>query len=249
MALQIYNAGIKTNTKYLTPELAYFLGGIYAANESVSSNGKLYWAAPVRYNPQYSTQAQTTEHYDHVCVIGSKVGGYTIMKDNIKGTSFDSGKNRLPGFSTFFESTSLTDLCIEIPNLKAALLSSDNDIKKAFILGVIDGRGTPDISIQKGLIRYLALDCPNNDIGSFLFDVFKSYGLLCNYNTARERLEGGNPRKSQLRIKNVEDYMRGIGYISPAKFDHMKSVYISKYGSSNVTDGSSFLSGLKYLSR
>lgn len=60
MALQIYNAGIKTSTKYLTPELAYFLGGIYAADESVTANGKHYWAAPVRYNPQYSTQAQTT---------------------------------------------------------------------------------------------------------------------------------------------------------------------------------------------
>ena len=63
MALQIYNAGIKTNTKYLTPELAYFLGGIYAANESVIANGKRYWAAPVRYNPQYSTQTQTTEQF------------------------------------------------------------------------------------------------------------------------------------------------------------------------------------------
>ena len=43
--------------------------------------------------------------------------------------------------------------------------------------------------------------------------------------------------------------MRGIGYISPAKIEHMKSVYMSKYGSANVADGSSFLSGLKYLSR
>lgn len=249
MALQIYDAGIKTNTKYLTPELAYFLGGIYAANESVIANGKRYWAAPVRYNPQYSTQTQTTEHFDNVCVISSKVDGYTVMKDNIKGTPLDSGKNRLPGFSTFFESTGLTDLNTEISNLKTTLLASDDDVKKAFILGVIDGRGTPDISIQKGLIRYLALDCPNDDIGSFLFDVFKSYGLLCNYNTARDRLEGGNPRKPQLRIKNVEDYMRGIGYISPAKIEHMKSVYMSKYGSANVADGSSFLSGLKYLSR
>lgn len=249
MALQIYNAGIKTSTKYLTKELAYFLGGIYAANEGVFSKGKLYWAAPVRYNPQYSTQAQTTEHYDQVCLISSKVGGYTVMKDNIKGTPLDSGKNRLPGFSTFFESTGLTDLCTEIPNLKTVLFSSDDVVKKAFILGAIDGRGTPDISIQKGLIRYLSLDCPNDDIGSFLLDVFKSYGLLCNYNTARERLEGGDPRKHQLRIKNVEDYMRRIGYISPAKIDHMKSVYISKFDSANIMDGSSFLSGLKYLSR
>lgn len=249
MALQIYNAGIKTNTKYLTPELAYFLGGIYAANESVIANGKRYWAAPVRYNPQYSTQTQTTEHFDNVCVISSKADGYTVMKDNIKGTPLDSGKNRLPGFSTFFEATSLIDLVTEIPNLKTVLLSSDNNVKKAFVLGVIDGRGTPDISISKGIIRYLSLDCPNDDIGGFLHEAFKSIGLLCNYNTARDRLEGGAPRKAQLRIKNVEDYMRRIGYISPAKFNNMKAVYMSKYGSAHESSGSAFMSGLKYLTR
>ena len=77
----------------------------------------------------------------------------------------------------------------------------------------------------------------------------KSIGLLCNYNTARDRLEGGAPRKAQLRIKNVEDYMRRIGYISPAKFNNMKAVYMSKYGSAHESSGSAFMSGLKYLTR
>ena len=245
----IYDAGIKTGTKYLTTEVAYFLGGIYAANEKVNSDSKLYWAAPVRYNPQYSTTAQTAEHFDYVSVISSKVYGYTVMKDNIKGTTLDSGKNRLPGFSTFFESTGLTDLSAEIPVLKPILISSPVEVKKAFILGVIDGRGTPDISIPKGIIRYLSLDCPNNDIGDFLNDIFINYGLLCNYNTARDRLEGGNPRKPQLRIKDVEVYMKKIGYISPAKFGKMRDVFNAKFGSATVVSGSAFFAGLNYLTR
>ena len=193
MELQIYNAGIETKTKYLTKELAYFLGGIYAADEKVVSKGKLYWSAPVRYNFHYSTLKQTTEHFDYVCQISTKVNGYTVMSDNIKDTSLDSGKNRLPGL----------------------------------------------------------LDCPNDDIGSFLVEIFDSFGLKCNYNTARDRLEGGNPRKNQLRIKseNVEYYMKNIGYISPAKYQNMKSVYKSKYGSANEINGSSLLPGLKYLTR
>ena len=37
---QVYNAGIDTGTNYLTKEVAYFLGGIYAADEKVTSRGK-----------------------------------------------------------------------------------------------------------------------------------------------------------------------------------------------------------------
>ena len=134
MALQIYDAGIKTNTKYLTPELAYFLGGIYAADESVPTEDKLYWAAPVRHNSKYATSTQITEHFDFVSEISGKVGGYIQMKESIIGTALDSGKNKtLLGFSTFFESTGLTDLCAEIPNLKTVLFNSDQDVKTAFI--------------------------------------------------------------------------------------------------------------------
>ena len=122
-------------------------------------------------------------------------------------------------------------------------------MKKAFILGVIDGRGTPDVNVANGTIRYLSLDCPNNDIGDFLDEVFDDYGLECNYNTARDRLEGGKPRKPQLRVKDVEKYMRMVGYISPAKFKKMADTYDAKYGHHTVVDGSAFLPGLKYLTR
>lgn len=243
----VYDAKINTGTKYLTEEVAYFLGGIYAADEKVFSNGKIYWAAPVRYNPTYSTTTETVEHFDFVNIISSRVNGYTVMKDNIKGTSLDSGKNRLPGFSTFFESTGLTDLLAEIPNLKTALFSASNAVQKAFIIGAIDGRGTPDASIEKRVIRYISLDCPNDYIGSFLSEVMMNYGLDINYNTARERLEGGAPRKPQLRIKNVEYYMEHLGYISPTKIRKLKQIYDAKFGDSTIIDGTSFLVGLKYL--
>lgn len=245
----IYDAKIKTGTRYLTKEVAYFLGGIYAADECVNSNNKIYWAAPVRYNPQYSNSMQTTEHFNKVSVISSSVQGYTVMRDNIKGTSLDSGKNRLPGFSTFFESTGLTNLNSEIPELKTALLSSPKEVKKAFILGVIDGRGTPDVNVQRGIIRYISLDCPTDYIGEFLLEIFEDYGLECNYNTARDRLEGGAPRKPQLRIRNVEFYLKDIGYISPAKFKKMEDTYNAKYGSSRTIVAQNFFSGLKYLER
>jgi hypothetical protein len=111
----------------------------------------------------------------------------------------------------------------------------------------MDGRGTPDVSEAKGIIRYLSLDCPSDDIGRFLEEIFVNYGLIVNYNTARDRLEGGNPRKPQLRIKNVEFYMENIGYISPAKLRKLKNVYDMKFGHATVFDGSSFLPGLKYL--
>lgn len=244
---QVYNAGIDTGTNYLTKEVAYFLGGIYAADEKVTSRGKTYWAAPVRYNPNYSTQSETAEHFDFVTTISARVKGYTVMKDNIKGTALDSGKNRLPGFSTFFESTGLTDLLAEIPNLKNALFLSEREVKKAFIVGVIDGRGTPDASVDKQVIRYLSLDCPNNDIGSFLSDVMINYGLDVNYNTAQDRLEGGNPRKPQLRIKDVVYYMEHIGYISPAKLRKLGDVYRAKYGRATITRDDAFLPGLKYM--
>ena len=54
------------------------------------------------------------------------------------------------------------------------------------------------------------------------------FGIDINYNTARERLEGGNPRKPQLRVKDVEWYMANMGYISPAKFRRMAKIFKTK---------------------
>ena len=244
---QVYNAGISTGTQYLTKEAAYFLGGIYAADEKVSSGGKLYWASPVRYNPTYSTPAETAAHFDCVRQIAAQVGGYTVMRENIRNTPLDSGKNRLPGFSTFFASTGLANLADGIPALKDALLRSSGEVQKAFIIGVMDGRGTPDASAARQTIRYLSLDCTSAAIGDFLSEIIVRYGLSVNYNTARDRAAGGAPRRPQLRIRDVRRYMENTGYISPAKVRKLAEVYQAVSGRAVVTDASAFLPGLKYL--
>lgn len=245
-----YDSGLNINTQYLTKEVAFFLGGIYSAAEKGTSNGKTYWSSPVRYNFQYATEEQIASHYDSIKTIASLVNGNTVMSALIKGSPLDSGKNsRLPGFCTFFEATTLLDLIAEIPNLETALLGSPKDVQKAFILGVMDGRGTPDISIPKRLMRYLTLDCPDSRLGVFFTRIFNNYGFSINYNTSRDRLEGGRPREQQFRIKDIEFYMENIGYISPTRYKKLADVYDSIYGTHTEIDGSSFLPGLKYLTR
>lgn len=243
----IYDSKINTGSQYLTKEIAYFLGGIYAANENVESGGNVYWTAPVRYNPKYSTQREIAEHFETVSSLSRSVNGITIMVDNIRNTSLDSGKNRLPGFCTFFESNNLDNLIDEIPNLTRALQSSSDNVKKAFILGAIDGRGTPDIKIERGIIRYITIDCPTNEIGNFLNNFFTECGLDCNYNPPRDRLEGGAPRKPQLRIRNVDYYMRNIGYISITKFRKLKNAFDNRLSENCRVITNGFLPGLKRL--
>lgn len=45
------NIGIDFGSDYLTNEVAYFLGGILAANEHTINNGQTFWIAPFRSNP------------------------------------------------------------------------------------------------------------------------------------------------------------------------------------------------------
>lgn len=206
MDLVPYDSGIQFGTRYLTKEAAFFLGGIFSSAEYVKAGTDLYWIAPVRYNYGYATDLEIEEHFEDIKVMSSAMGAQTIMADNVRGTFLDSGKFRLPGFGTFFKGNNLPDLHSAIPDLRNALDLSPWDVKRAFIAGVFDGRGSIDINKKNHTIRYIVLDCPTDEIGSFLYDFMKNNGFPCNYNTARDRLEGGEPRKPQLRIKNDEDY-------------------------------------------
>lgn len=247
---QIYDAGIYTGTKYLTNEVAYFLGAIYAANEKVEDcDNNIYWAAPVRHNSTYIIKSYLSEHFDYVREIATKVNGYTIMAENIKGTPFDSGKNdRLDGFSTFFKSTSLYNLIPEIPKLRKVLLNSAENIRKSFVLGVFDGRGSLDINKKILDIRCISLDCPLIEIKEFISEVITSLNIKCGYNESRDRKEGGEPRNPQLRIakSSINNYMKNISFISPTKFWKAREIFEKKYDSVTITESSIF-PGLRFL--
>lgn len=51
-----FNPGLIMKTHYLTEQMAYFLGGIYASEEQVISSDDRYKIAPVRYNSQCSNR-------------------------------------------------------------------------------------------------------------------------------------------------------------------------------------------------
>ena len=120
----VFDSGLMMNTQYLTESVAYFLGGIFASEEEVTSSGTNYKIAPVRYNYSAATEMEIVQHYELVKEISNKVNGQTVMAENIRGTSLDSGKNRMPGFSTFFKVTTLNNLLDLVPSLEDALKNS-----------------------------------------------------------------------------------------------------------------------------
>lgn len=243
----VYDAGIDFGTQYLTKEAAYFLGNIFSSNEKVEVGNELYWIAPVRYNYGYASQLEIEQHFECVKRMSVPMGAQTLMAENIRKTQLNSGKFRLPGFGTFFKGTGLVELSDAIGGLKAALDQSQWEVKQAFMVGVFDGRGSIDIDKKSKVIRYIVLDCPTEMIGTFLNEVFTSNGFLCNYNTARDRVEGGTPRKPQLRIKNYSDYLRRVGFISPKRLAVVGESYLHNSGRCPTVDNSQVLPGLQTI--
>lgn len=247
MSYQPLNIDIEMGTKYLTNESAYFLGGILAANESVQVDDRMYWIAPVRHNNNYLTNEELEVHFENIQILSNKLSSKTLMAQKIRQNKLDSGKfNRSVGFGTFFESKTGKRLEDLIPFIKDALLNSSDEVKRCFIVGMFDGRGSFDINKQTGAIRYIVLDCENPTIGDFLCEILDDYGITYNYNTARDRLGGGAPRKDQLRIPGSEKYLEKFGFISQKKFE----VGISCYDISNtyiVKNEDGILNGLKRL--
>lgn len=56
------------------------------------------------------------------------------------------------------------------------------------------------------------------------------FGININTNFSRERLSGGNPRKTQLRMKSsdAERFFTQIGLVSPAKMERAREMYGAK---------------------
>ena len=238
---------IEMGTKYLINENAYFLGGIFAANESVTCNNVKYWIAPVRHNSGQITSEELEQHFLHVKKISEKLNNQTLMSNTIKSNGLDSGKfKRLIGFGTFFKTTIDSSLEELIPEIRKVLFNSPNDVKRSFIVGMFDGRGSFDRNSQTGAIRYLSLDCENSVVGHFLCDVLKDFGFDFNYNTARDRVKGGPPRKDQLRIPGNQKFIEKIGFISIKKFSIGIGSYVipSEY---TILNEDIILDGLKRI--
>ena len=242
-----FDSGLEMESRFLTENVAYFLGGIFASEEEVETRDGHFRIAPVRYNYQAASEMEITKHFEYIKEIADQVKGTIVTADNIKGTRLDSGKNKMPGFSTFFKVRREYGLIELIPPLKQALLASPWSVHRAFLVGMFDGRSSPDIDRKTNNIRYLVLDCISDEVGAFLDDMVEAARFQHNYNTHRDRVEGGRPRNPQLRIKDVEKFMERVGLISPRRLNLLRTAYMSKYYSVELHDESAVLPGLKTL--
>lgn len=243
----VLDTGLQMNTTYLTEHVAYFLGTIFSAEEYVVSDNIRYMIAPVRYNYRAATELEIAEHFELVRALARTVNGQTVMKDNIVHTSLDSGKNRMPGFSTFFRSSSLDNLHELIPELRTALSNSNWNVQRAFLVGVFDGRSSADIDKKTHKVRMLSLDCISDEVGFFLSDIIDDIGIRHNYNVHRDRLEGGRPRNPQLRIKDVDVFMHRVGLISPRRINILFNAYRHNYNFVDIQEINEVLPGLKTI--
>jgi len=251
---QPINIPIALGKQILTPECAYFLGAILSANESFVYEGKRYWLAPVRHNPKKDIDI-TQEINEHMQFLQQMIGRangriYTkndLHKNNWFGATniMNAFKSKL-GFTTIFESDESTTIDAFFDDATMAIDNSSPTIVQAFIVGAFDGRSTPDQNMKTNQIRYLTLDCQHQGVASYLRTLLEKYGIDTNYNKSRERIEGGEPRKHQLRIngRNIPLFMEKIGIVSPNKFEQIRSTLDSAL---NIHVENNILWGLKTL--
>ncbi|WP_273327146.1 hypothetical protein [Vallitalea guaymasensis] len=239
---------IDMGTKFLTNECAYFLAGILIGNETININSTTYWTASVRHNSSYITNDELEKHYSLVRVNAHKIGkkDATLMKDVFSKNGIDFPKfKRMKGFATLFKENQQTSVEELIELIKQPLLSSTQDVMRAFIVGLVDGRGAIDLNKKNNTIRYISIDCNNDKVASFCNDILISQMFDVNYNRSRDRLEGGRPRENQLRIRNSKKFIEKYGLLSPKKFDVFSNVYLNDINT--IISCDNILKGLKII--
>ena len=244
---------IKIGKNELSPECAYFLGAIMSADESFVFEGKRYWLAPVRHNHGQATDEELREHMQILQQIIGRANGEILTRSELKEKRWFNSNvvmrafTTKQGFTAIFGSDENTTIDSFFNDIKTAMDNSVQEVKQAFIAGAFDGRSSIDRNMNANKIRYLVLDCENQRVANYLGELLDALGIEFNYNTARERLEGGIPRKEQFRIKGyyMPLFMEYIGLVSPCKFELMRSMLDSNLA---VHIDNRLLWGLKTLS-
>ena len=238
------NVGLDLGTKFLTNQTAYFLG-LLMANEKTTINSAIYWQAPVRHNPKSFNYTDLERHYNYIkqiAVFLNKTSSTHLVnfykKQDIPIEKYNAGKN---GILTLFKELT-SDYSIEdlISDVYDPLLNSFDNIKRSFLIGVFDGRGSYDKTAN-----FIVLDYDKLAVKEIIEHSLNELGIKANINskaTARVRKDSGSaPRKKQIRIKHIE-FLQKIGFVSPTRFDKATTKLFSEY---EKVDLNNILPGLK----
>ncbi len=224
----------------LSASTAYFLGGILSSMDFHKDADSEICLSTVRHNSGMASPEELEEHLSSLKKIAIATTGVYFSKQKLVEKRWFAS-NKL-GFGFVFRS----DNDVNIPDFlrvsEALLKFADGDILRAFLVGAFDGRASFDIDRKNGKIRYLALDCPEIS-APIIIMVLDRFGIEHNFNTARERINGGLPRKPQLRIPSnqIPLFMQEAGFISPAR---LRSVETSSSIPPHTLVNSSLLTGL-----
>lgn len=204
----------------LTPEMAYFLGGIVAGDARVwTYNGNQYNDFTVKQNndlkdPEFIERLSNHAKYvsEAALSIESEIVFYPAKDLNLQ--NIFGGH---VGFSLLFR-TELTDSTERKKTILNAIKESDDEVVHAFLVGVFDTRGSIDRNFG-----FVVLDVSDENVAASLIALIQRCGVDAhNYNPSRERENNqGTPRKPQLRIK-LRDYFNKIGIVSPDKASSAK---------------------------
>lgn len=227
---------------------AYFLGAILSGNESyrLYTSEKRVWLASVKHNIGYCTTEQLNMHMQSLSKLAATTNGRVYSKAELTSRNWFTPNKQ--GFAIGFECDndvsfdSICDYAEEcIPRLSA-------EEKLCVLRGAFDGRSSIDINKMTNDLRYIVLDCGNDRAMDILAKLLREVGIRHNCNYARERLEGGEPRKPQLRVAAGSGYLFAhlIGYISPARLAILQRVFGNGYVQQEADE---VLYGLKLLIR
>ena len=210
---------------------AYFLGAILSGDESYrlyGSKNKI-WLAVVKHNVGYCSPNQLQQHHDALATMAGRVQAKVFTKKQLVDRNWFT-PNKI-GFAVGFESDDNVTAETVISFAKEILPSLSSAERECLLLGAFDGRCSIDVNKTTGDIRYLVLDCGNNQAMDFFCSMLDKLYVKYNCNYARDRLEGGLPRKPQLRIaaSSVGIYAQRIGFISTARTEILARAMGSLY--------------------
>lgn len=240
------NIPISFSNDEFNPINAYFLGAILSANEPQNDNGKVVWLAPYRHNfVGYANDTNIQEHIDFIKTLIKRANGKILSRNILVYKHwFPSNKQ---GFAVAFESPLGTTIDDIISRVSPVIDIADESVVRCFVVGAFDGRSSIDHNKKENKIRYLSLDCNSSDVANLLNKALMRLGFSeNNYNTSRDRVEGGLPRKNQFRISSEDAllFIKKIGMICPSRFEQFKDIFTHLYEFHEY----SLLNGLKTLS-
>ena len=198
---------------------AFFLGGIIMCCDE--HHGRDF-VSLVRHNSGFVSTKQLSEHRSAVSKLANMAGG--------RVTDLDSRK--FDGFAVHFSSRTDSETSL-INRANSILEDGEVGVRSALLSGIFDGRSSFDRREGAAATTQFVVDCPRNFeelVSDLVVKLGRQFGIQINTNFSRDRLSGGNPRRTQLRMKSsdAERFFAQVGLVSPAKMERAREIYGAK---------------------